>query len=159
MDRFHCKLVATTFGTLTGTPLTQAISQDWADIGVDVKIIATATQAEFVEKFLTGSAFIADYPVFPALQLAGAWYSEDSATNVYDFEYRDLDDLRRRAATASPEQVPALSKEVVRRVAEQAYALPIATKPAILYSNDRVSGVEAEEWINASPVARTWSPS
>ncbi|MDQ4111212.1 MAG: ABC transporter substrate-binding protein [Actinomycetota bacterium] len=86
-DGFTMGIVAPTFGTLSGKPLTQALAQNWADIGVKLKVVSPATQPELLDKFLSESAFILDTPAIPALTLA-LNFLPGAFTNPYNVSTR-----------------------------------------------------------------------
>jgi peptide/nickel transport system substrate-binding protein len=155
---FTFALVAPTFG-VGGTPMMQAIAQDWAAIGVKVNIIAPATNTDFFAKFMTEQAFENDQPPVPlSLVIAGHWV-KGGALNPYDVVEPVLTNLETRESTAPPQEFSQLEKEISQLLTTQAYLAPVVTDTYILYSTKQVAGVQATPWLVSSPVALTWAPS
>ncbi len=156
-DGFEFGVVAQSSGTVTGKQLTQAVVQNWADVGVTVDLLEPATTSELFAQFLSREAFILEYqsqafPLF-AGRMPGRYI------NPYDVPFPELEDLIAQAQTAPPESQESLMYEIERITAENAYAAPIVSRPTILYANtDTVSGAEATDWLAYSPVSREWTP-
>lgn len=157
-DGFTLGLVAPTFGALTGTPLTQAVAQNLADVGVKLNIVAPSTNAELFQKFLTESAYLLDNVAQPTLTWARR-FLPGATVNVYHVVDPEMNRLIDHALTAPEGEQPQLAQEIAERVVTQAYLVPIATNPVILYSTDKVSGVKAAPWLVWSPMALDWTRS
>ena len=157
-DGFTLSIVAPNFGTLTGSPLTQAIAQNWADIGVKLDVTEVATNAELFEKYQTKSALILDYADSPMSVVANNRFLEGGSFNAYGVTDPVVTKLYDQSLTASPEQLEELSQQMTRHIVEQAYLAPIAFRPQILFAADTVTGVEAKPYQLQSPVAVGWSP-
>jgi peptide/nickel transport system substrate-binding protein len=153
---FSFTLVAPTFGT--GTPLAQALAQQWANVGIRVNIVAPATQTEFAQKYLTGSAFLTAYPSIPTIVLVSSQYLATSPNNPYKVDDATIDELANKAQSGPQSEQQSLAQQINKQITEQAYSVPVTTSPTLLYSSKSIAGLKAEPWQNQSPVAWNWQP-
>jgi peptide/nickel transport system substrate-binding protein len=154
---FSFDLVTPNQGTLLGQSLTQAITQDWANIGVTVNFTVTTTESQLFKEFLDGSAFMLEYSPTPTLTYAQA-YLPDAFVNPQHVKYQQMVGLINRASVAPQDQQPQLALATQTLAVQQAYDVNIVTMPGILYSTHNVSGVQAEPLLARSPAAVQWAP-
>ncbi|MDQ4113409.1 MAG: ABC transporter substrate-binding protein [Actinomycetota bacterium] len=157
-DGFTMGIVAPNFGTLTGSPLTQAIAQNWADVGVKLKVVEVGTNAELFEKYQTQSALILDYADSPMSIVADNRFTKGGSFNAFGVEDSVVTRLYDESLRASPERLTELSQQMTRHIVQQGYLAPIALRPQILFSAGNVTGVEAKPYQLQSPVVLGWSP-
>ncbi len=156
-DGFSFGIVAQTSGTVVGKPLTQAIAQNWADIGVELDILEPATTSELFDKFLSREAYLLEYQT-QLFQLLSNRSFPDSFVNPYKVSYPEIEDILLTAQTAPPEDQEGLMYEAAQLTAEQGFSVPITTRPSILVASDKVDGVEASDFMFSSPISREWTP-
>jgi peptide/nickel transport system substrate-binding protein len=140
-------------------PVMQAMAQDWQAIGVKANVVSTSTDAEFFQKFLTQEAFLIPFPSGPTLTLVGSRYTTSSPLNPLKADDPVLDQLYAQALVAAPSAQEPLLEQIMKRITDQAYAVPVATSLFTFYSDKKVGGVTATKWLNAAPGVLSWTPS
>ncbi|MDQ4111213.1 MAG: hypothetical protein M3306_08950 [Actinomycetota bacterium] len=63
-----------------------------------------------------------------------------------------------KALVAPEQEQPELAAQMLTEVVTQAYRATIAGSNNLLYSGDRVSGVEDQTWFTDSPLPLEWVP-
>ncbi len=157
-DGFTMTMVAPTFGILTGRPLAQAIAQNWSDIGVELDLTSVATSAELFEKYLSKASFLLDYADSAMIQIAENRYVDGGSANPYGVIDREIIDLHDQLLASAPDDLLPLGQEMTRRITEQAYLVPIAKRPQVLFAGDTVTGAMATPYLIQSSGAWDWAP-
>jgi peptide/nickel transport system substrate-binding protein len=145
--------------TATTGKLSEALAQNWADIGVKANIISAATDADFFQKFLTDSSFAIPFPPVSASTLPTSRYLPTSPLNPFKVDDTTLDDLYAKLLVAPPDDQEPLQLQIMKRITDQAYSVPVATNIFAFYADDKVAGVKAESWQTFSPIVLDWNPS
>jgi peptide/nickel transport system substrate-binding protein len=155
---FTFGLTAPTFGTLVGTSLTQAVVQDWANIGVKVHLVQPTTTPDLYKTFLSQSAYLIDVTNIPTLQDAYN-FLPGSVPNPLNVNYAGVVKVYDQALTAPVDQQSQLREQLVKDIVTEAYTAPIAASSNIIYSTNNVTGVQATRYSLEAPTPYAWAPS
>ncbi len=157
-DGFSFDVTTQGFGGAYGRPISEAVAQDLAEVGVTMDVKASTTQSDFLAKATTRPA-VQYSPVFqPMLMDAMSWWAEGAFLNPFGAVNAEMDDLISRAQTADAAEKAEIFAEMSRVSVEQALLIPIVTRPNILYATDEVGGVQASAWQFYSSMVLDWSP-
>lgn len=136
--------------------LTQAIASNLQQVGVTLKISAEdATAANAALPRFPASSM--GWGVLPAYFMGrGLWLKDAIGMNPFHSSDPVLEDLDRQAAAADEQARPALDKQIVRRVVELGWFLPVCLSPGLLFYRDTV-GVDPVPG-KAFPSVASWHP-
>jgi peptide/nickel transport system substrate-binding protein len=122
--------------------MAQAIASDLQQVGVTLRITAKDPAA--------ANAALTQFPAssmgwgaLPAYFMGrGLWLKDAIGMNPFHSSDPELERLDRQAAAADEHARPALDKQIVRRVVELGWFLPVCLSPGMLFHRDTV-GVDA----------------
>lgn len=153
---FTMSIVSPTYRGATGDPVVQAVAKNLEEVGVEVESVAKGTEADWAQTSLTGKYTATEAP-FPVWQNFGTFYqgvfAGNGGFNPFGFEDPQLDDLINRANSAPEDEAASLFQDASKRVLEQAYMIPVFTKPDILLSSKDVTGATITKFWMVGP---TW---
>ncbi len=149
-------LTCSCFG-VWGTPLFQTIAKYLDAVGVEVKVVSTATTAEWLSKSRTKQ-----YPVNstalgvrPMALMWGPLLSPTALLNPFGATDPTMTKLYNQGLrAANPSQY---WKAMSRRLTEQAYVLEIARTPGFFYASKKIGGFRLSVARNR-PYASEWFP-
>lgn len=139
-----------------GEPVAQAMAKDLAAVGVDLQVTNATTPAEYVQKRSSLK--------YPLLQNTGgnlttwqlvamAFKAKGAALNPFAAEDKKLERLWSQGASSVD---PAGSwREILDRIATEAYTLNVGSVPGIWYASKNVAGI-AEAGPRPFPMATEW---
>jgi peptide/nickel transport system substrate-binding protein len=118
--------------------LAQAIASDLRQVGVTLRI--TAKEPASANTALTQfPASSMGWGVLPAYFMGrGLWLRDAIGMNPFRSSDPELESLDRRAAAADDQARPALDKQIIRRVVELGWFLPVCLSPGLLFYRDTV---------------------
>jgi ABC-type transport system substrate-binding protein len=118
--------------------LAQAIASDLQQVGVVLRI--TAKEPSSANTALTQfPASSMGWGVLPAYFMGrGLWLRDAIGMNPFHSSDPELESLDRRAAAADEHARPALDKQIIRRVVELGWFLPVCLSPGMLFYHDTV---------------------
>lgn len=136
--------------------LVQAIASDLQQVGVTLRI--TAKEPAAANSSLTQfPASSMGWGVLPAYFMGrGLWLRDAIGMNPFHSSDPELESLDRRAAAADEHSRPALDKQIVRRVVELGWFLPVCLSPGLLFYRDTV-GVDPVPG-KPFPSVASWHP-
>jgi ABC-type transport system substrate-binding protein len=113
--------------------LAQAVAADLQQVGVTLRI--TAKEASAANTALTQfPASSMGWGVLPAYFMGrGLWLRDAIGMNPFHSSDPELESLDRRAAAADEHARPALDKQIIRRVVELGWFLPVCLSPGMLF--------------------------
>lgn len=139
--------------------LSQAVSADLEDIGIDVKVTTANTRTDFLDAVearevpVVNQNLPLDYTVFQY------WVSMWEASALWNFgsvEDPELATLADAGAAASDSTKYWI--DMSRRATQEAHFVPLFKADNIYYVSDRVTGVELTELGGGYPFVRDWGP-
>ncbi|HEY0448640.1 ABC transporter substrate-binding protein [Actinophytocola sp.] len=143
------------------TPLLQAMAGDLKAVGVDLKITDRAANQDKYAQDLGSGQFPAFGITFGALpvHLMGPllFLPENAFFNPFRTADARIQSLYQQAAAAGPEDRARLDEEIVARIAEQAWFVPVLFQPVSFYARQGVTGLEVTTG-NPNPNPVEWSP-
>ena len=142
-------------------PLCNAIAQDLAAVGVEMEVVATATQPLFVAALTsrTYSAWGIQIGVSSTWQFYVALLKKgEFLADQHGWQDPVIDRLWLRAQRAPERTAEQLWQQLDQRVITQAYFLPVLRQPRYTFVSKRVGGVRAgTSAYDVSPMI-TWFP-
>lgn len=136
--------------TFTGEQMTQAIADNLADVGVvlDLNADQQMDQADDAGNREYGAGFLG-WGISPPVQMATYFWLPDALNNPTDSLDETLVDLQEQALVADEETLDELNAQILARVAELAWFLPVYLQgESILYDGDVVE----VPWVNFQSV-------
>lgn len=131
----------TTFGTVVD-PTMEAVAQDLAAVGVQLKVISTSTLTQWVNDVLGGTYPVAGFEAtaFPPLATwYGYWFQPGGIENQHGWVDPTMDKLYQQAIVSkSPDTY---WKAITRRIVTQADTIPLFDFDAFWLSAKNVGGV------------------
>lgn len=119
--------------------LVQAVAADLGQIGVSVKISAVNAAASATE-LTKYPASIMGWGVLPVYFMGrGLWLADAIGMNPFHSTDPTLENLDRQAAAADPATRARLDRQIVQRVVELAWFLPVCLEPIFLISRETVT--------------------
>ncbi|MGX1676077.1 ABC transporter substrate-binding protein [Streptomyces sp. NPDC055400] len=136
--------------------IAQAVAADLEKIGVTLKITAkeATAAAQVITKFPASTMGWGALPVY--FMGRGLWLREAVGMNPFHSSDAQVQKLDRQAAAADGATRAGLDRDIVRRVTEQAWFLPVCLSPVFLFSLDTVDIGTQEGKPFPSPV--DWRP-
>jgi len=140
-------LPAVSFSGPSGmTPLLQVMANQLADVGVRLQISDTADSNKYIQDMLSGQfpAYGIAFGTLP-VHLMGPLLFLPNATPFNPFHSTDptLESLYAKAAAAGPDTKPDLDRQIIGRLVEQAWFVPVLFQPVSYYARPGVGGVAA----------------
>ncbi|MEU0532958.1 ABC transporter substrate-binding protein [Amycolatopsis tolypomycina] len=136
--------------------LAQAIASDLQQVGVTLRITAKDPASANTEltRFPASSM---GWGVLPAYFMGrGLWLKDAIGMNPFRSSDPELESLDRRAAAADDAARPALDRQIIRRVVELGWFLPVCLSPGLLFYRDTV-GVDPVPG-QPFPSVASWHP-
>jgi peptide/nickel transport system substrate-binding protein len=136
--------------------MAQAIASDLKQVGVSLRI--TAKDPASANTALTQyPASSMGWGVLPAYFMGrGLWLRDAIGMNPFHSSDPELESLDQRAAAADEHARPALDRQIVRRVVELGWFLPVCLSPGMLFHRDTV-GVDTVPG-KPFPSVTAWHP-
>lgn len=159
-DGFEFEMLVPTFQGAVGTPLAQAIAQNLADVGINVKLKNEAEFGSFVTSLLSGkypAALYGSYggPVVLPWYLYNDSLGKDALWNVGHAVDPEIDAMWEEASS-SADPGPIWEKMIERTVKEALFA-PVVEPDVIYYTSDNIDGVTlTDQW--PYPMPQGWTP-
>ncbi|MFD7281736.1 ABC transporter substrate-binding protein [Streptomyces sp. NPDC059862] len=136
--------------------IAQAIAADLEKVGVTLKISAkeAAGAAQEITKFPASTMGWGALPVY--FMGRGLWLRDAVGMNPFRSSDPEVEKLDRQAAAADEKTRAGLDRDIVRRVVEQAWFLPVCLSPVFLFYRDSVR-IEAPQG-KPFPSVVDWQP-
>ncbi|HET6709851.1 ABC transporter substrate-binding protein [Amycolatopsis sp.] len=136
--------------------LAQAIASDLQQVGVTLRITAKDPASANTE-LTRFPASTMGWGVLPAYFMGrGLWLKDAIGMNPFRSSDPELESLDRRAAAADDAARPALDRQIIRRVVELGWFLPVCLSPGLLFYRDTV-GVDPVPG-QPFPSVASWHP-
>lgn len=120
--------------------LTQAVAADLKQVGVTLKITAENPASAPPTDILKYPASILGWGVLPPFYMGrGLWLREAIGMNPFHSTDPQLEALDQQAAAAGPEQRAALDRQIVGRVRELGWFLPVCLEPLFVFGSAKVA--------------------
>lgn len=143
------------------TPLLQAVADQYKAIGVTLKIRDAGSNSSKYFQDVNGGKYPAYGITFGQLpvHLMGPLLFLKNATPFNPFHSSDarVESLYTKAAAANPRARADLDKQLIARLAQQAWFVPVLFQPVSAYARKGITGVQATR---ANPIANPldWKP-
>lgn len=143
-------------GNPYGTNLLQAMAAQFAQIGVNVTI-NTKDQSQFFPSLDAYPASIMGWGVAPIYLMGrNLWLKDAVGMNPFRSSDPVIEDLDSRAAAASPSARADLDRQIVHRLVDQAWFVPVVLSPQFLFTRPTVdSGAVTGQDL---PPVTAWRP-
>lgn len=139
----------------------QAVAQDLKNVGVDLKITTPATDAEWGQKYSSGTfpAALVLYPIWPAYNAVSDRIAKNAPANQHGFVDETIERLLGESMSADEEISSKLANEMIARTVSEAYFVPLYASSQFYYATDSIGGVELTgplDWF--LPLPTYWHP-
>ena len=140
---FSMNILSDTFEGTLGDPITQAVSQDLANVGVQAKVVGEPSASAYGSAIGSGTypAFELDYGGDPSSLHYGFYLAPKAPFNQQGFDDPVLDKIWAAAQTATPAKAAADWLAMSDREVNQAEMLPVLETDSIWYVSKKIGGV------------------